>query len=118
MLGLPIPLIFSYSILRIFHYSQWLYLREAGSVRSQKFVLFIHLFFLAISAVIVVFLGYWGFKVSWPQAIGLFLSGFVLTMMWQPLWVLMGKRGGDVEWTLLGLVIEPACAFFVWHAVP
>ena len=100
------------------HYSQWLYLQGPGSVRIQKFVLFVHLFFLAISAMILVFLGYWGFKVSWPQSIGLFLSGFVLTLMWQPLWVLMGKRGSDVEWTLLGLVIEPACIYWGWHVVP
>lgn len=115
MFGISLSVVASYAILRIFHYSQWLYLRESGTVLNRKFILSVNVFFAAFSVLIVLFLAYWGFKISWVQSLGLFLAGFLVTVVWQPVWRAIGLRGSDVQLTLLAFAIEPICGYVIWR---
>ena len=110
-------LITSYSLFSIFLFYQQLHLRNfQGS--SQGLVSFLSLCAGTATIFGIAFLGYHGYKVSWPQSLVLFGVALGIRIIWFPVEAMLGLRGATPYISISGLLVIPACAYFMWSAIP
>lgn len=114
---IPWQLFVAYTIYSFFGFYQKLHIKNfRGS--SQGFLLALNLFALATMVFGVGFLIYWGWSVSWLQAIGVFVIAFVIQSIWFFFEAKWGLRNSYFMLSLLGFVAIPASGVFMWLALP
>ena len=64
------------------------------------------------------FLIYYGYKVSWLSALGLFGIALVVKFVWFGIEAKLGLREAAPFISTAGFVAIPVCSFFMWWGFP
>ncbi len=117
MLNVPTPLLISYVGFTLFLFYQRLHIKTFhGSSVIFPFVL--NIFALAGMLFGLWFLIYYGYKISWLQAIFLFVLAFLVKIVWFAIEAKIGLRGLALFFSLAGFVGLPVCGYFMWVSLP
>jgi len=110
-------LIASYALFSLFVFYQQLHVKTYRGA-SKGFGALLTLFaFLAMLAGLA-FLFYYGYKVSWLGAAGLFGIALVVKFVWFGIEAKLGLRDAAPLVSVAGFVGIPACAYFMWTGLP
>ncbi|OKH89055.1 hypothetical protein [Thalassospira sp. TSL5-1] len=116
-MNIPASLIVSYSIFSIFLFYQQLHVKKFnGSSHLMGAVLGIS----GLTGTIfgIVFLLFWGYEVSWYQAVALFGIAFLIQSIWFLIEAKFGIRNLYGVFSLVGLVVLPVSGYFMWSELP
>ena len=107
----------SYALFSLFVFYQQLHVKTYRGA-SQGFGAVLTAFaFLAMLAGIA-FLLYYGYKVSWLGAAGLFGIALLVKVVWFGIEAKLGIRNAAPFISLGGFVGIPVCAYFMWASLP
>jgi hypothetical protein len=110
-------LIASYALFSLFVFYQQLHVktfRGASQIFGTELTLFT---FVAMLAGLV-FLLYYGYKVSWLGALGLFCVALVVKFLWFGIEARLGLRAAAPSFSMVGFIGIPLCTHFMWAALP
>lgn len=114
---MPISLLVSYTLFSFFGFYQKLHIKNfKGS--SQGLLLILNLFVLVATLYGFGFLLYYGYSVSWVQAIVLVVISLLIQFVWFPIEAKLGIQYLYVYLSLSGFLVLPICAFFMWQSLP
>jgi hypothetical protein len=83
---------------------------------SQSFGLFLGVFGLLFTVGQYIFLLFYGLKISWPGAIGMFALSFLFKQAWFWIEAKLGLRSAAFLISLSGFIALPICAYFLYSA--
>lgn len=114
---IPWQLLIAYTIYNFFAFYQKLHVKNfRGS--SQGFLLVLNIFALATTLFGIGFLIYWGWNVSWLQAIAVFVVALVIQSIWFFFEAKLGLRESYFVVSLIGFLVIPVSGVFMWFALP
>lgn len=114
---MPTLLIVSYTLFTFFLFYQQLHVKNFQGA-SQGFLLLLNVFALVSMAGGFAFLVYYGYKVSWVGALGLFGIAFMVKFVWFGLEAKLHIRHWAPFISMAGFIAIPVCAFFMWFGFP
>lgn len=106
----------AYAAFSFFVFYQQLHVKNFGGA-SQPFLLALSASALLSMLFGLAFLVYFGFKVSWLGAAGLFLISFAVKMLWFGIEAKLGIRHLAPFISISGFVGLPLLGYFLWHSV-
>lgn len=110
-------LIGSYTLFSLFVFYQQLHVKTYRGA-SQGFGAVLALFALLAMLTGLAFLFYYGYKVSWLGALGLFGIAMVVKLVWFGIEAKLGIRDAAPLVSLAGFLGIPMCGYFMWTALP
>lgn len=114
---IPWNLVAPYTIFNLFSFYQKLHIKNFQGA-SQGFLLFLNLFALASMLFSFAFLVYWGWHVSWGQAIAVFAITFAIQIIWFGIEAKIGLRNYYFTLSMLGFLAIPISGAFICFALP
>jgi hypothetical protein len=115
--SVPAVLVASYTLFSFFIFYQQLHVKNFGGA-SQGYLGFLSLFAFVAMLGGFGFLLYFGYKVSWLGALGLFAISLVVKFAWFAVEARLSLRGAAPFISLAGFIGIPACAFLLWWSFP
>lgn len=109
-------LVASYALFSFFLFYQQLHVKNFRGASSGLHTA-LSLFALAAMLCGIAFLLYYGYKVSWLGAAGLFLISFVVKIVWFGIEAKLRIRHLAPYISLAGFVGIPACAYIMWSSL-
>ena len=116
-MDMPITLIISYAVFSFFLFYQQLHLKNFQGA-SEAFGAMLGIFAFGGMLFGLGFLIYWGYKVSWLQAVALFGIAFAIKIVWFPIEAKLGLRNSYLFFSLAGFIALPVSGYFMWAALP
>ena len=110
-------LVSAYTGFSLLLFYQQLHIKNFGGA-SQPFFVLLYVFALVAMPFGIAFLLYFGYKVSWLLALGLFAISFAIKLVWFAVEARLGMRGVAPVLSLLGFVGIPACGYLMWSSIP
>lgn len=114
---MPISLLVSYTLFSLFGFYQKLHIKNFKGA-SQGFLLALNLFVLVATIYGLGFLLYYGYTVSWVQAILLFVVSLLIQFVWFPIEAMLRIKELHIYLSLGGFIVLPVCAVFMWLSLP
>ena len=106
-----------YAVYSLFLFYQQLHLRNfQGSNELYRFLLGIFAFGGMLYG--FAFLIYWGYTVSWVQALVLFGIGFGIKILWFQIESFLGLRNFYWLFSFAGFVVLPIVGYDLWKLLP
>jgi len=116
-MDIPTSLVISYAVFSFFLFYQQLHIKNFHGA-SQAFAFALNIFAFAGMLFAIGFLLYWGFSVSWWQALLLFGVSFLVKIIWFPLEAKLGLTRFYWLFSLGGFAVLPISGFFMLSALP
>lgn len=116
-MDIPWKLMIAYSVFSFFAFYQKLHVKNFQG-RSQGFLLALIWFAFVTMVFGFGFLLYWGWQVSWVQAILVFVMAFVVQMLWFVVEAGLGLRHFAFGLSMLGFLAIPVSGIFMWLSLP
>ena len=116
-MDIPISLALSYATFSFLLFYQQLHLKNYQG-ESAIFGIILGAFALISMLFGFGFLIYWGYKISWIEAVTLFGIAFAVQIAWFPIEAKLGMRDSYSFFSLAGFIVMPVCAYFMWAALP
>lgn len=113
---MTLTLIGSYALFSLFTFYQQLHVKTFRGA-NQAFSALLTWFAFVAMLVGLVFLFYYGYKVSWFGSLGLFGIALVVKFLWFGIEAKLGLRDAAPFLSLAGFAGIPICAYFMWTAV-
>ncbi len=116
-MNIPTLLLASYLIYSFFLFYQQLHLKKFKGA-SEVFSTILGLFALVGMIYGLGFLVYWGYSVSWLEAVVLFAASFAVKLVWFPIEAKLGMQNAYPIFSLLGFIAMPVSGYFMWNSLP
>ncbi len=114
---IPWNLVAAYAVFSFFGFYQKLHIKNyQGS--SQGFLLVLNLFVLFAMLFGLGFIIYWGWQISWLQAIVVFIVAFAIQIIWFAFEAKLKLRNAYFVLSMLGFIAIPAAGIFMWLSLP
>lgn len=110
-------LIGSYALFSLFVFYQQLHVKTYRGA-SQSFMTLLTLFAFVAMLAGLAFLFYYGYKVSWLGATGLFFIALVVKFVWFGVEAKLGLRVAAPFLSMAAFVGIPVCAYLLWTGLP
>jgi hypothetical protein len=116
-MDIPISLIINYSIFSFFLFYQQLHVKNFNG-SSHIIGALLGISGLAGTIFGIVFLFYWGYRVSWYQAAALFGIAFLIQCIWFLIEAKLGIKNIYWVFSFTGVVVLPVSGYFMWSELP